>query len=312
MLEQKASYVGWFPALFEPSRAKVFLDETALKPGDMPTDQMIYTAVNCPVAIVIISSDFLINEWPLFELAIFAARLDNKDAMSGLLAKDLCIDLCHYDDSTVLDNKFELLADFYNPELKEVWYDSVLHFPLPIKTWSHYFLWEDVLASDHAKGIVKETEEILSKQGRKLSAPKDHVGEHQKLYNEFRFYRNKMFELLPKRSEGDQINPQFYLRVILQAFSNEMDPELANVINMARLTGRGCLTYDFIDTTVTKESQVYFNEIGYKESTEMYFVCALLDAVNWQRLQPMISDLLIDSWGAVVALNTHAKNTVYS
>ena len=56
--ERKKNYAGWFPELFRPSNAKVYFDEHSPQPNDMPSDHMIFAAINCPVAIVVVSPQF--------------------------------------------------------------------------------------------------------------------------------------------------------------------------------------------------------------------------------------------------------------
>ena len=133
--KQKFSYVDTIFNQFQPYPTKVFFDIKTLYAGDPAKEQMKYAALNCNVAIVVLSKDFLKKKWPLLELSLFAARLRKKTLLSQS-PKNLI-----FSTEEKLDLEFSLLFDFYDQEEKAAWADRVLSIP-------------DFLVADFPTGIV--------------------------------------------------------------------------------------------------------------------------------------------------------------
>ena len=300
--EQKSSYACWVEDILVGENATVFFDESSLKGGDDPSNQMIHAALTCQVGVVVLSPEFLQKEWPLLELLIFAVRLKNKKLASQIHEGQ------PLSDDKLLDFNFTLIPDFYNRDVQN-WVDEIFTLPMFVGSWPTGFRLEQKLDNHHAKGMAKRIATILDEQSAYIPTKIDLLVEFNKLSTEFGVLQAHALSLAPKQGR-DESQIDFFLRVARCAEEHKRTGDAVDVaFENARRKGRELFKLVFTGTKFLSTYDAFLRQVGYAELTNVYLFTAPLDAVNWKFMEkPKLNDVIFDHWSQVAATNEVAED----
>ena len=304
--EQKKDYVSWLYKALIDKGVSVFFDELSLPKGEINYEHILYAATTCQIAIIVLSKEFLMKEWPMREFSIFAARMRRRDKLLRRARGS------HIPDDQLLDLSFNILPDLYDKEERGGWIDTIHKLPNFLSNLPTGFRYEETLEILHAEAIVNRTIEILS-NGNSLPMPRDEFSLYTEHYSLFREKRNYAFSLLNEKKKNEEIFAEWMLSYVLREYKehHRTGSPLDLAFQSARVAGRSFLSYALDDSQFIRNNQSYFTDSGYCELNNAFLFTAPLDALNFLSMKSNLGIKDISTWAHVLVISDLSVDKVH-